>query len=179
MSLISACDHPGPAGTPRAVRKPSGNRYPIRQDVYYVCNGKHNSCEGYAKTIEITSREVIFASPHVFKSRQKIRLNINWPVLLGDVCLLKLQVIGSVSQSEPGRTRVAIQRYHFRTGPIAPQKLPFLVLPPPTDSERDRAEDPVYTPAGELTEFIASRGEPRGPLALYLSKPFSGGGGAA
>ena len=109
--------------------------------MYYQCIGKRICCDGIGKTFEISSRQVRFTTPHVFKPRQKIRLTVKWPVLLYDTCLLKLEVLGWIQESGPGAAAVKIERYEFRVGAF-----PVPARPLAEDSASDLPEADILVP---------------------------------
>jgi len=82
---------------------------------------------GWGKTIEICSREVLFTTQQTLKPDQRVRLAINWPVLLADTCFMKLAVLGWVARSQPGAATVKIERYEFRTAGMHPDWDPSAV----------------------------------------------------
>jgi hypothetical protein len=90
--------------------------FPIQQDVRYQCvKGSRIIAVGVGRTLEISSREVRFTTQHAFKRGQKVRLAVNWPVMLDNTCRMKLEIFGSIVQSESGEAAVKIERYEFRT----------------------------------------------------------------
>jgi len=108
--------------TSNAVR-----RYPIRQDVSYRCfKGHRVSDEGRGKTVMMTSREVKFTTERALKPGQQVEVTVNWPVLLGKRCLMKLVISGPVTSSDAKSAVVRIMRYEFRTRAKKPVPgLPF------------------------------------------------------
>jgi len=91
-------------------------RFPIEQDVRYQCvKGSRITTAGMGKTLEIGSREIRFTTQQTLKLGDKIQLAVNWPALLDNTCLMKLEVFGWVVHSEPGAAVVKIERYEFRT----------------------------------------------------------------
>ncbi|MGA2590171.1 MAG: hypothetical protein ABSH32_09670 [Bryobacteraceae bacterium] len=101
-------------------------RYPIQQDVCYRCfKGSRVSDKGVGKTVMMTNREVKFTTERALKPGQEIELAVNWPVLLGKRCLMKLVISGPVISSDARSAVVGILRYEFRTR----AKKPELSLP--------------------------------------------------
>jgi hypothetical protein len=97
-------------------------RFPIEQDVRYRCvKGSRITAVGSGKTLEIGSREIRFTTQHVLKLGEKVRVAVNWPALLDNTCLMKLEIFGWVVGSERGTAAVKIERYEFRTrgAPVA------------------------------------------------------------
>lgn len=92
------------------------HRFPIEQDVRYQCeNGSRISAVGAGKTLEISSAEVRFTTVQPLRQGERVRLAMDWPVMLDNTCLMKLEICGSVVRSEPGTAAVRIARYEFRT----------------------------------------------------------------
>ncbi len=90
--------------------------FPIEQDLRYQCvKGSRISAFGTGKTLEISSREVRFTTQHTLRHGEKVRLAVDWPALLDDICLMRLEIRGWVVRSEPGTAAVKIERYEFRT----------------------------------------------------------------
>jgi hypothetical protein len=91
-------------------------KFPIEQDVRYQCvKGSRVSAFGTGKTLEISSREIRFTTQQALKNGEKVRLAVDWPALLDNTCLMKLEIQGWVVRSESGGVAVKIERYEFRT----------------------------------------------------------------
>ena len=90
--------------------------FPIEQKVRYQCvKNSRASIAGIGKTLGISSREVRFTAEHLFKIGEKVRLAVDWPALLDNICLMKLEISGWVIQSAAGTAAIKIERYEFRT----------------------------------------------------------------
>lgn len=97
-------------------RRRGGRRFPIEQDVRYQCvKGSRISAAGVGKTLEISSREVSFTTQQPLRQGEKVRLAMDWPAMLDNTCLMKLEIYGWVTRSEPGTAAIKIERYEFRT----------------------------------------------------------------
>jgi len=70
---------------------------------------------GAGRTLGISSREVCFTTEHALKRGERVRVAVDWPAMLDDCCLIKLDIRGSVVQSSPQSATVKIERYEFRT----------------------------------------------------------------
>lgn len=104
-------------------------RFPFREDVRYKCLKGHRVYDkGLGKTLLMTSREVRFTTEHALKPGQEVEVTVNWPVLLGKRCLMKLVIRGQVVSSEAESTVVRIRRYEFRTRAAKPMLAVPLVL---------------------------------------------------
>jgi hypothetical protein len=100
--------------SPRERRQ--SERFPMQRDVRYQVLAKRGAEEkGEGKTINISSRGVLFTCPRDLQPGKRVRLCINWPVPLNDKCALKLVARGRVVRSEEGRAAIEIQHHEFRT----------------------------------------------------------------
>lgn len=91
-------------------------QFPIQENIRYQCmKGGRYSAVGTGRTTQISSREVSFTTPQPLRQGEKVRLALDWPALLDNTCLMKLEICGSVVQIEPGSAAVRIVRYEFRT----------------------------------------------------------------
>lgn len=91
-------------------------RFPIQQDVRYQCvKGSRIFATGVGRTLEISSREVLFTTQHALKKGQKMRLAVDWPALLDNTCRMKLEISGWIMDSDSGQAAVKIEKYEFRT----------------------------------------------------------------
>ncbi len=98
------------------VPRPDKLQFPIEQDVHYLCMRGARICEaGSGRTYEISSREIQFTTQHLLKRGEKVRLTLDWPVMLNDSCHLKLEISGPVIRSGPGTATVKIVKREFRT----------------------------------------------------------------
>lgn len=91
-------------------------RFPIQCEVRYQCvKGARVTTVGLGKTLEISSREVTFTTRQPLTRGQKVHLALDWPVLLGDTCRMKLEIFGWIVNSRPAEAVVKIERHEFRT----------------------------------------------------------------
>jgi len=91
-------------------------KFAIELDARYQCaRGTRISVVGIGKTLEISSREVQFTTQHLLKQGEKVRVALEWPVLLDNTCHMRLEICGPVIQSGPGTAAVKIVRWEFRT----------------------------------------------------------------
>jgi len=102
------------SGSFRDRRHPE--RYPMERQVRYQVLGKRGiEATGEGKTVNLSSRGVLFTCRHELQRGRRVELYISWPVLLNDECALKLVVRGRVVRSEEGRAAIEIQQHEFRT----------------------------------------------------------------
>ena len=101
----------------RGGKQPRERRsFSIQQEVRYESLGKRGFFgTGKGTSLELSSREVRFTTEHDLRPGQKIRLAMNWPVLLDGTCRLQLQICGRVVESQHGQAAAEIVRYEFRT----------------------------------------------------------------
>jgi hypothetical protein len=91
-------------------------RFSMERDVRYQVLAKRGAEErGGGKTINISSRGVLFTCQRDLQPGKRVQLCINWPVPLNDKCALKLVARGRVVRSEEGRAAIEIQQHEFRT----------------------------------------------------------------
>jgi PilZ domain len=96
------------------------DRFPMEREVRYRVLSKRDAKEAAdGKTVNVSSSGVLFMSPHLPRPGRLLELSIRWPAQLNSQCALKLVARGRVVRLEDGRAAVAIQRYEFRTLPIA------------------------------------------------------------
>lgn len=91
-------------------------RFPIEKDVRYQSAKRDRlSAVGVGKALQISSREVRFTTQHPLKQGERVPLAVDWPAMLDNTCLMKLQICGSVVRSAPGAAAFRIAHYEFRT----------------------------------------------------------------
>ena len=101
---------------PRQHQPRAKFQFPIEKEVYYQClHGGQVSASGQGKTLQMSSHEVHFTTESVLGQGEKVELVMEWPALLDNTCLLKLEICGMVVRSLPTATTVRIARYEFRT----------------------------------------------------------------
>jgi len=101
--------------TGQADRRQS-DRFPIERDVrYQVLSKRAGEESGDGKTVNISSRGVLFTSEHVLLPGRRLELSISWPAQLNNKCALKLVARGRVVRFEDGHAAIEIQQYEFRT----------------------------------------------------------------
>ena len=91
-------------------------RYPMDLPVHFKIV-KEGRCyhSGDARTLDLSSRGIAFASGEIIEKGTEIELAVNWPVLLNGSCAIKLVAFGHVVRSEMGLTCVEMTRHEFRT----------------------------------------------------------------
>jgi len=97
-------------------------RFPIELRVRYATGGRREIA-GAGKTVNISSRGVLISSAHELSPDTSIRVAIEWPVLIDDVCPLALHIHGTVVRSESGLVAVRFAGHEMRTQPKPPDRL--------------------------------------------------------
>lgn len=91
-------------------------RFLIDQEVKYkMLYGQRIAETGTGRTVNISSSGVWFSTETILTNGLPIELSMVWPVLLNDVCPMKLMIYGCVVRSNERGAAVAIERYEFRT----------------------------------------------------------------
>jgi|SRR5215470_4609396 hypothetical protein len=94
----------------------SKRRFLIDQEVKYkMLYGQRIAETGVGRTVNISSSGVWFTTETMLTSGMPIELSMNWPILLNDVCPMKLMIYGCVVRCNDRGAAVAIERYEFRT----------------------------------------------------------------
>jgi PilZ domain len=97
----------------------SRTRFPIELGAHYTVDGG-NDISATGQTVNISSNGVLITSAHEVSPDTSIRVVIEWPVLLGDVCPVALHVHGRVVRSDHGVVAVQYSRHELRTQPKPP-----------------------------------------------------------
>ena len=94
----------------------AADRFPIERDVRFkVLNYKAGDETGAGKTVNMSSRGVLFTTDLHIARGKKVEVAISWPAQLNSVTPLKLVASGRVIRSEEGTVAVEIQHTEFRT----------------------------------------------------------------
>ena len=100
----------------------SHRRYPIILKVEYRLSRNRVVQFGSASTLNISSGGVLFEVSDVLPSCGPIRLMLNWPFVLDEVCLLKLLIHGHIVRNEGNRVAIRIDHHEFYTAGARFQK---------------------------------------------------------
>lgn len=91
-------------------------RFRLEQEVRYkMLFGQRIAETGSGVTANISSSGVWFSTVSTLSAGMPIEVSMNWPVLLNEVCPMKLMIYGCVVRSTEKGAAVAIERYEFRT----------------------------------------------------------------
>jgi hypothetical protein len=94
----------------------SKQRFLIDQEIRYkMLYGQRIAETGVGRTLNISSSGVWFTTETMLTSGMPVELSMTWPVLLNDVCPMKLMIYGCIVRSTDRGAAVAIERYEFRT----------------------------------------------------------------
>ena len=94
----------------------AADRFPIERDVRYkVLNYKSSDEVGIGKTINMSSRGVLFTTDRHLAPGKKLEVSISWPAQLNSAIPLKLVASGRVIRAEQGIVAMEIQHTEFRT----------------------------------------------------------------
>ena len=92
------------------------SRFPVREEVRYrVLHSKSAPMIGAGKTLNISSRGILFTTEERLPMGRLVELSVDWPARLGGTCLLQFVAVGRVIRAENSRAAVRIERYEFKT----------------------------------------------------------------
>ncbi len=81
---------------------------------YRTLDRPGNQVEGRGRTINMSSRGVLFTTDHTLDPDQLLELSISWPAKLDDKHPLKLVLAGRLVRSGVGTAAVELHRHEFR-----------------------------------------------------------------
>jgi len=92
-------------------------RFRIEQDLTFrIISRKADARDGGAgRTVDISSRGLLFRTGQPLQSGQRLEMSVNWPALLSGTCPLKFVATGRVLRADGGFAAVTIEQYEFRT----------------------------------------------------------------
>jgi hypothetical protein len=107
------------SGLPSLVSTPEDRRrhrrYPIRLECQYTLLKGIVTQTGSGRTINISTRGVLFEADRPLPERGEIVLELAWPVLLDGVRRLKFVVRGRIVRSDGKSTAVRVTSFDFHT----------------------------------------------------------------
>ena len=113
--MIGKPEERGANGSNRREKRMK-RRFPLEQEVRYkMLYGQRIAETGSGMTTDISSSGVRFSTANILGAGMPIEISMNWPVLLNDVCPMKLMIYGCVVRSDEKGAAVVIERYEFRT----------------------------------------------------------------
>jgi hypothetical protein len=91
-------------------------RFHIEQEVRYkMLYGQRLAETGTGKTTNMSSGGIWFTTEALLGLGMPVEISMVWPVLLNDLCPMKLMIYGCVVRSDEHGAAVAIERTEFRT----------------------------------------------------------------
>lgn len=97
----------------------SSERFAIELDTHYrVLSAKSGEENGSGRTINMSSKGVLFVTDRELVPGRRLELAINWPVQLDRKVPLKLIARGRVVRANNGCAAVHIEQHEFRTHPV-------------------------------------------------------------
>ncbi len=94
----------------------ANDRFPIVRDVRYkVVSGRGDPECGVGKTVDVSSRGVLFTAQKPIPPGKRLELAISWPAQLDGKCALKLVARGRITRCRGSEVAVEIDKYEFRT----------------------------------------------------------------
>ena len=106
-----------PAQGPRdgSPERRGSTRFALSLELRYAVLDRHTPLEtGSGRTIDVSSSGLSFNADRPLLIGQKLKVSIDWPVLLGSV-QLQLIISGGVVRSNGTMTALQIERHEFRT----------------------------------------------------------------
>jgi hypothetical protein len=95
----------------------SSNRLPIERAVRYKVYGDRRGIThvGTGKTLNMSSRGVLFTTETILPRGARIELTVSWPAKLDDAVPLNLVAMGIVVRTGAKEAAIAMEKYEFRT----------------------------------------------------------------
>jgi hypothetical protein len=88
---------------------------------YRLLDSRHHLPQQAGKTLNISSKGVLFDAGVPLPVGKRVELSIAWPARLNDRCRLKMVAICRIVRSEGTRIAALIQKHEFRTQGITLQ----------------------------------------------------------
>ena len=94
----------------------TNDRFPIVRDVKYkIISGRSVPESGTGRTVDVSSRGVLFTAQDPLAPGKRVELAISWPAQLDGKCALKLVARGKIVRCRGKQVAVEIDKYEFRT----------------------------------------------------------------
>ncbi|MGH9664639.1 MAG: PilZ domain-containing protein, partial [Bryobacteraceae bacterium] len=74
---------------------------------------------GHAQTVNISSRGMLMTTDANLAPGMNLKLAVEWPVRLNDICGLALHAGGKVVRADEGEVAVQFRRYELRTRAVS------------------------------------------------------------
>ena len=82
---------------------------------FRVLDSRRHLPQQSGKTINMSSKGLLFESPFDLPIGQRVELMIAWPAMLNEKCRLKMVAQGRIVRADNGRVAAMIQKHEFRT----------------------------------------------------------------
>lgn len=101
---------------PQSIERRRRQRFEIECEVRYrLLDSRRHLPQQTGKTINISSKGVLFEIAGDLPVGKRIELSIAWPAVLNDKCRLKMVAVGRLVRVSNGRAAALIQKHEFRT----------------------------------------------------------------
>ena len=94
----------------------ASERFPIARDLRFrVLNKRGNEEGGEGRTVNMSSKGLLFTSSQMLLPGRRLEVAVSWPVQLNTKCALKFVARGRVVRFDDGYVAIEIQQHEFRT----------------------------------------------------------------
>jgi hypothetical protein len=94
----------------------ASHRLPIERDVCYkVLEGKKTLEVGAGRTLNISSKGILFTTEFPLPNGKRVELSVSWPSRLDNIIPLKLVAVGRLVRVEEKQAAITIEQYTFKT----------------------------------------------------------------
>jgi hypothetical protein len=101
---------------PHTTERRRRQRFDLECEVRYrLLDSRRHLPQQTGKTINISSKGVLFETTGELPVGKRIELSIAWPAVLNDKCRLKMVAVGRLVRSSNGKAAALIQKHEFRT----------------------------------------------------------------
>ena len=108
----------------RQHERRSKRRFIIERDVQYErLRGTEILDSGIGKTLEMSSHALRFTTGLALRPGDKVKVAVNWPVMLDATCRLNMVIYGMVVRSDGNSATVRIGLHELRTRSTGPPLL--------------------------------------------------------
>ncbi len=100
-----------------SVERRQNLRFAIGEEISYkILDHRATTPDsGAGKTLDISSKGVLFETVQRLRPGKRIEVSVNWPALLEGSCPLKFVAVGRVVRADDSRAAMRIEQYEFRT----------------------------------------------------------------
>ena len=102
--------------TQQANERRRRQRFDIECELRYrLLDSRRHLPQQSGKTINISSKGILFEAPSELPVGKRVELMIAWPAMLNEKCRLKMVALGRIVRTSDGRVAALIQKHEFRT----------------------------------------------------------------